>query len=104
MVPILRLTLLLAALGASCAAAAGDPVAGKRKAVTCMACHGTEGISTNELWPNLAGQKEAYILKQIKAFKEGARIEPLMIPMVALLSDEDAQDVAAYFASFESAR
>jgi cytochrome c553 len=101
MVSILRLTTLILALAAGDAVTAGDPVTGKSKAVTCVACHGPEGLSPNDLWPNLAGQKEAYMIKQIKAFKDGSRIEPLMAPMVAPLSDTDVEDVAAYFSSLE---
>ena len=36
---------------------AGDIAAGKANAITCMACHGAAGISPNDIWPNLAGQK-----------------------------------------------
>ena len=91
---IIALTMLLA----QPAAAAGDAEAGKAKAATCAACHGPTGISGNPLWPNLAGQKEAYLVKQIKAFKDGDRTDPTMAPMVAALSDTDIDDLAAFFA------
>lgn len=78
-------------------AAAGDPAAGKVKSATCAACHGTNGISTNPMWPNLAGQKEQYLIKQIKAFRDGSRNDPSMAPMVKNLSDADIEDLAAYF-------
>ena len=61
---------------------AGDIAAGKSKAATCMTCHGEAGISPNDLWPNLAGQKEGYLVKQIKAFRDGDRVDPMMAPMV----------------------
>jgi cytochrome c553 len=77
--------------------AAGDAAAGKAKAALCAACHGAEGISPNDLWPNLAGQKQGYLIKQIKAFKDGSRKDPMMAPMVATLSDDDIANVAAYF-------
>ena len=77
--------------------AAGDAAAGKAKAALCAACHGAEGISPNDLWPNLAGQKQGYLIKQIKAFKDGSRKDPMMSPMVATLSDDDIANVAAYF-------
>lgn len=83
----------------SSVAMAGDAAAGKAKSATCVACHGANGISTNDLWPNLAGQKEAYLVKQIKAFRDGQRSDPMMAPMVASLSDADIEDLAAYFAS-----
>jgi len=77
--------------------AAGDAAAGKTKAALCAACHGAEGISPNDLWPNLAGQKQGYLIKQIKAFKDGSRKDPMMSPMVGTLSDDDVANVAAYF-------
>ena len=79
--------------------AAGDAAAGKAKSATCAACHGAEGISANDIWPNLAGQKEGYLIKQMKAFKDGTRKDPMMSPMAAPLSDEDINNLAAYFSS-----
>lgn len=81
--------------------AAGDPVAGKAKAQSCAGCHGMNGISNNPLWPNLAGQKEAYIVKQLKAFKDGTRTDPMMSPMAKPLTEQDMQNLAAYFSSLK---
>ena len=80
-------------------AMAADAAAGKTKAATCVACHGANGMSPNDLWPNLAGQKEGYLVKQLKAFRDGQRNDPMMAPMAAPLSDADIADLAAYFAS-----
>lgn len=77
---------------------AGDPAAGKAKSLACAACHGQDGISTNPRWPNLAGQKEVYLKKQIKAFRDGRRKSSLMAPMVKSLSNKDAENLAAYYA------
>lgn len=81
---------------------AGDAAAGKEKATLCAACHGENGISPNDLWPNLAGQKEGYIIKQLKALRAGDRKDPMMSPMAAPLSDEDIENLAAYFSSLGS--
>ncbi len=81
--------------------AAGDAAAGKAKAALCAACHGPDGISTTDIWPNLRGQKYAYLVKQIKAFKDGSRKDPSMQPMVAALSDADIENLAAYFSSMK---
>ncbi len=89
----------MALLVAVSAHAGGDAAAGKAKAVTCVACHGMAGISNNELWPNLAGQKVGYMIKQMKAFKDGTRTEPMMAPMMAPLNDQDIENLAAYFNS-----
>ncbi|GIX30927.1 MAG: hypothetical protein KatS3mg124_1399 [Porticoccaceae bacterium] len=89
----------LTATFATVALAAGDPAAGKAKAAVCAACHGANGISAAPIWPNLAGQKEEYLAKQLKAFRDGTRSEPSMSPMAANLSDQDIADLAAYFSS-----
>jgi cytochrome c553 len=80
---------------------AGDAAAGKAKAATCAACHGANGISMAPNYPNLAGQKEAYLLKQMKAFKDGSRKDPTMNAMAAPLSDADMENLAAYFSSLK---
>jgi hypothetical protein len=59
--------LLITLLFASPQALAGDAAAGKAKSVVCSACHGADGTSVNPQWPNLKGQKEEYLIKQIKA-------------------------------------
>jgi len=78
---------------------AGDLAAGKSKAASCSGCHGANGISANPLWPNLAGQKEAYLVKQLKAFRDGSRSDPMMTPMAKPLSGADIENLAAYFSS-----
>lgn len=81
--------------------AEGDPVAGKEKSQTCAACHGVDGNSTTPMWPKLAGQHETYIVKQLIDFKSGARENAQMSPMAAPLTDQDIEDLAAYYASQE---
>ena len=79
-------------------AMAGDAAAGKSRAAACAACHGANGISANGLWPNLAGQKEQYLVAQMKAFRDGDRKNAMMSPMAAGLSDDDIANLAAYYA------
>jgi cytochrome c553 len=64
-----------------------------------VACHGPDGNSPNPIWPKLAGQHPEYILKQLGEFKAGVRKNDLMSPMAAPLSEQDMQDLAAYFSS-----
>jgi cytochrome c553 len=78
---------------------AGSAEAGQAKAATCVACHGLDGNSVNPEWPSMAGQHAEYIVKQLKAFKSGARTNVLMAPMVATLSDQDMLDLGAYFSA-----
>lgn len=82
-----------------------DPAKGKVIAETvCVACHGADGNSAASANPNLAGQVEEYIYKQLKNFKSvdgkpAARNNAIMGGMAAPLSDEDMKNVAAWFAS-----
>ncbi len=80
---------------------AGDAAAGKAKSATCIACHGAEGISNNDLWPNLAGQKAAYMVKQMKAFRDGSRKDPMMEPMSKPLSDADIDNLSAFYSGLK---
>ncbi len=73
----------------------------EEKARQCSACHGGNGISINALWPNLAGQKEGYLVKQLKDFRAGKRKDPLMAPIIKSMSDTDIAEFAAYFSSLK---
>jgi len=82
------------------AQAAGDAAAGKVKSAVCAACHGVDGNSgANPLWPKLAEQHPSYIMKQLRDFKEKKRNDETMSPMAMPLSDQDIEDLAAYFSS-----
>ena len=97
-----KLTLAVAAtVMLASPAFAGDIAAGKAKSATCAACHGATGVSAVPMYPNLAGQKEMYLSKQLKDFKSGARKDPVMSAMVMPLSDADIANVAAYYASLK---
>lgn len=92
--------LVSASLGAASAVAQeGSVEAGRTKAVTCAACHGVDGNSVTPDWPMLAGQHSAYIVRQLKAFKNGERTDVTMKPFADMLTDQDMLDVAAYFAA-----
>src|ERR1700733_8302457 len=75
----------------------GKAADGATKAAVCAACHGANGNSTNPLWPRLAGQNAVYIAQQLRLFKSGVRANPVMMPMVSALSDQDIADIAVYF-------
>ncbi len=81
------------------AQAAGDAAAGKNKSAVCAACHGADGNSMSPTFPKLAGQNASYIVKQLHDFKSGARQNPIMQPQASSLSDQDIEDLAAYFSS-----
>ena len=81
----------------------GSAEAGKAKAVTCVACHGGEGVSVVGTWPNLAGQGAPYLRAQLKAFKDGSRMDPVMSAQAMMIADEDMADLAVYFESLPGA-
>ncbi len=95
------LTLFFTMLMIAAPSMAADAAAGKTKSATCMACHGLAGISINPMWPNLAGQQDMYLVKQMKDFRDGKRQDPVMAPMAMSLSDEDIADLAAYYSSLK---
>ena len=67
----------VAALGLSLGASAADQNAAEKAKTLCAGCHGPNGISVNPLWPNLAGQKAAYIEKAMRDYKNGSAQRPL---------------------------
>ncbi len=78
----------------------GDAAKGKALSAVCAACHGADGNSVNPDWPKIAGQGEAYLIKQIKEFRTDKRAEATMTPMAkGIASDEDVLHLAAFFAS-----
>jgi cytochrome c553 len=77
----------------------GDAKAGAVKAGACAACHGLDGNSADAQYPKLAGQHEAYVWRQLKLFKSGERVNPIMQGMAAPLSEQDMRDIGAYFAT-----
>src|SRR5215831_3266277 len=79
---------------------AGDVNAGKAIAERdCKACHGLDGKGVAPGIPNLAAQREAYLLASLKEYKEGKRPHAALKDMMANMSDADMRNVAAYFAS-----
>ena len=92
-----------ALLGSTAALAVGGATAGQQKSAACGACHGADGNSTNGEWPKLAGQNTVYLVKQLQDFKAGRRANPIMSGMAAPLSDQDMEDIAAYFSAQQPA-
>ncbi len=78
--------------------AGGDADAGKDLATTCLACHGETGNSMAPTFPNIAGQGEKYLLKQLKDIQSGNRPIPTMAGLLDNMSEQDLADIAAYYA------
>lgn len=82
-------------------AVAGDAAAGREKAQQCLTCHGLDGVAKMPDAPNIGGESEFYLTKQLKAFRSGDRRHEQMSIVAAGLSDQDIADLAAYYASIE---
>ncbi len=72
---------------------------GRRKAVACVQCHGQEGIAAAPQWPNLAGQHESYLVQALTQYKNGARADMLMGPLISPLDEETIEQLAAFFST-----
>jgi cytochrome c553 len=81
----------------------GDSEHGSFVALNCAACHGEGGVSTQGMFPTLAGMDAAAIYKQLDDFRSGKRSWGVMNAIAKALSDKDSADVAAYFASLPAA-
>ncbi len=92
------------ALSMSAGVYAADAAAGKAKSAACAACHGAAGVSAIPMYPNLAGQKELYIVSSLKAYKNKERTgaqAAIMQGQAVALSDADMANLAAYYASLK---
>lgn len=98
---------VLGTLLATAAQAAGDPEEGRYKAQTCLGCHGVAdyaNVYPSYKVPKLGGQHAEYIVSALEAYKSGQREHPTMQAQASALSEQDMQDIAAYFASIERGR
>lgn len=77
---------------------AADSNMGQTKAAACGACHGADGNSAVATFPKLAGQNPRYIVKQLQDIKTGRRVVPAMTGLLDNVTEEDMQDLAAYYA------
>lgn len=100
--PFSSMLLLIAASLSSNAVYAGDLKLGKAKVeALCQTCHGVDGLGTSAGIPNLSGQKEDYIIIQLKAFRASHRQHAQMSIIAQMLSDEDIDNVAAWYSSIK---
>ncbi len=96
---LLRAAAISLVLISTQAFAQGDASAGQAKSAICAACHGVDGNSAVPNWPKLAGQHPQYLSRQMALITSGARPVPEMTGIVMGLSDQDVQDLSAWFAS-----
>ena len=85
------------------AALARDAAAGREKAGPCAVCHGPQGLSIAPDAPHLAGQPALYLSTQLRAYRSGARRHEVMAVIAKPLSDDDIDNLAAWYASLRIA-
>ena len=88
--------------GAPAALAAGDPEAGAVKAYTCLGCHGIKHyVNSYPTYhvPRIAGQNAEYLVAALQAYRAGTRKHQTMQSNAGLLSDQDIEDISAWFAA-----
>jgi len=80
-----------------------DLAKGKELAGSCVGCHGEQGLSQVATFPSLAGQLATYTYKQLRDYADGKRSNALMNSVAQGLSEQDAADLAVWFASLPRA-
>ena len=76
---------------------------GATLALNCTMCHGASGMSRSDA-PNLSGQYPEVVIKQLRDYKSGKRRNALMESLAQTLSEQDIEDLAAYYAFLPKAR
>jgi cytochrome c553 len=86
---------------APAAAGGGNAERGKAISYTCLGCHGVPGYKNaypNYSVPKLEGQHPEYIVIALQAYRAGERSHLTMHSQASTLTDQDMQDIAAFFA------
>lgn len=96
LVAIAGLTLSHGALAES-----GDAAAGGKLTTACQACHGTDGNGLAPNYPNIAGQNERYLFRQLQMIQTEERSAPLMAGQLNGMSEQNLRDIAAFYAAKE---
>lgn len=81
------------------AGSTGDAARGQSKSAVCHACHGATGKAVQSIYPNLGGQYQDYLGRSLQAFRDGSRQNSIMAGFAANLSDQDIEDITAWYAS-----
>ena len=87
---------------AGAAQAEGDVARGAKLGYTCLGCHGIEGYRNaypSFRVPKLGGQKTAYLVAALQGYRDGTRTHTTMNAQARSLTDQDIEDVSAYFAT-----
>lgn len=89
----------LLSMAPAIAFSAGNAAAGQSKSTVCHACHGPTGHAVQPIYPNLGGQHQDYLAMSLRHFRDGTRQNAIMSGFAANLSDQDIEDISAWYAS-----
>jgi cytochrome c553 len=81
--------------------AKGNAAAGQEKAKVCEACHGLTGESVDPTYPNLAGQYKSYLTQALSDYRSGGRTNAIMSGFAKTLSNQDIEDLSAWYSKQE---
>ena len=101
---VLRVILISFLVVSAQAYAAGDAAKGAVTGETCLGCHGVTSFTNvypTYKVPKLGGQHADYLAAALKGYRSGERSHPTMRAQAARLSDQDIEDIAAFFASLK---
>jgi cytochrome c553 len=77
---------------------------GRNAAAICTPCHGAFGVSGNDAWPDLAGQRSDYLEAQLQAFADGTRRDVVMSRVAGSLDAESIAAISRYFETLRTPR
>jgi cytochrome c553 len=84
-------------------ATAGGAKSIESKVAMCIGCHGIKGYQASfpevHKVPMISGQSAKYIVAALTAYKNGDRKHPTMRGIAETLSEQDTNDIAAYYES-----
>jgi cytochrome c553 len=67
---------------------------------TCDGCHGPKNVRVEFMSPKIIGQKKVYLAAKLRDFRDMKRINPYMNGVVASLTDQDIDNLAAYYSNY----
>lgn len=94
---ILQFVVVVASLGAFHAASASEEGKALAWKYHCITCHGTQGVSNDQRYPNLAGQNVAYLVSRLRYFRDGVEHGNQMNGQAAPLSDDEITKISEFF-------
>ncbi len=84
--------------------AVGDISKGEAKSAMCVSCHGVKGLNPIPGYPKIGWQDEQYLVTSMKAYRNNERkgsLAAVMTGISNILSDEDINNLAAYYSQVQ---